>query len=176
MSSVPWRCKRRAGDQPETSRLCSLRGELDRLFEQYVREPLGSIEWPFGQESGWIPAVDVCHDQDEVVVRVELPGVDSKDIEVTLAGNSLAIFGEKPEPADKCTKDVLQRELRFGPFRRSVALPDRVDADDVEARFADGVLVLRLKKTQPSPPKRIEIGAHCGGAASPCASQPPEAM
>lgn len=159
MSPIPWKCKQRAAGQPEGSRLASLRSELDRLFEQYVREPLGGLDWPFGRDAGWLPPVDVCQDQDEVIVRAELPGVDPQSLEVTLSGAELVLAGEKPEPADACGKDVLQRELRFGAFRRSVPLPDRVDAENVDARLADGVLVLRLRKTQPSPPKRIDVGA-----------------
>lgn len=167
MSPIPWRCKHHASSQPESSRLASLRAELDRLFDRYVRGSIGGLDWMFGREPGApiAPPADVYHDRDQVVVRMELPGVDPSAVEVTLCGEELSVSGERPAPADAAGMDCVQQELWHGPFRRSVALASRVDPESVDARMADGVLVVRLRKAAPAAPTRVVIsGASAGGS------------
>lgn len=158
MAQLPWRGKQREreGGRGETSPLAALRGEMDRLFDQYLREPLGAMEWPFGGR-GWSPAVDVAESDQEVTVRVEIPGIDPKDLDVSITGNQLVLAGEKKETAEHEGKDVHISETRYGSFRRTVPLPADVDAENVEAACANGVLTIRLKKIQAAPPRRIEV-------------------
>ena len=159
MALVPWRSKTRERGPAETSPLANLRGEIDRLFDSFVREPLGGLDWPFGSERGWAPAVDIAEDEQEVTVRAEIPGMDPKDLDVTISGNHLVLAGEKKESTEKKGKDFYHSESRFGAFRRSIPLPEAVEADSVEAEYAHGVLVIHLKKSPAAPVKRIEVKA-----------------
>ena len=155
MALIPWRSKQRERDGGrEASPLAVLRTEMDRLFDSFVREPLGN--WPFG-ERAWSPPIDLAETENEVVVRAEVPGIDPKDLEVTVSGNQLVISGEKKETSEREGKDFHFSESRYGSFRRTVPLPSTVDAGNVEADYAHGIVTVRLKKTPASAPKRIEV-------------------
>jgi HSP20 family protein len=172
MARIPWKSKERARLRPECSRRASLRRELERLTDTYLREPLETWEWPFSGQEKWTPPVDVSHDHREVVVRAELPGVDPRELEITLSGDELVLSGQKAVPADESGKDFVQSEIAFGSFRRAVRLPDRIDPEAVEACYADGVLSLRLVKQRPAPARRIDVRSGDAGAAP--ADQPGE--
>ena len=159
MALIPWRNKVRERGPAETSPLATLRGEIDRLFDSFLREPLAGLDWPFGSQAGWSPAVDVAEDDEEVTVRAEIPGMDPKDLDVTISGNHLVLAGEKKESAEKKGKGFYHSERRFGAFHRSLPLPEAVDPDNVEAEYANGVLVIRLKKSPSAPVKRIDVQA-----------------
>jgi HSP20 family protein len=156
MSLISWRSKQ-GEPVAEPSALANLRSEIDRLFDSYVRGPLGSVEWPFGDEGKWAPAVDVSEDENAVTVRAEVPGIAPEDLSVTLLGNQLAVSGEKKGSTGHKERGSHQPETRYGSFRRTVTLPEEVDPEQVEARCAHGVLTVTLKKVKPTPPKRIEI-------------------
>jgi len=164
MSLIPFRGKQRE-PVAEPSSLAALRTEVDRLFDSYVRGPLGSVEWPFGGEGKWAPAVDVAEDEDALTIRAEVPGVEPDDLSVTLLGNQLVVSGEKKESTERKEKGFAQSESRYGSFRRTVTLPEEVDAEKVEAHCANGVLTIKLKKIKPTPPKRIEVKAPPSGPA-----------
>ncbi len=159
MALIPWRDKARERGPGEPSPLANLRGEIDRLFDSFVREPLGGLDWPFGSERGWTPAVDIAEDEKEVTVRAEIPGMDPKDLDVTISGTHLVLAGEKKESTEQKGKDFYHSESRFGAFHRSIPLPEAVDPDNVEAEYADGVLVIHLKKSPSAPVKRIQVKA-----------------
>ena len=157
MGLVPWRSKQKDISGQETSPLTTLRSEIDRLFDSYVREPVSHLEWPFGSERGWAPIVDIGETDEEVIVRAELPGIDPADIDITVSGGQLVLAGEKRESTEKTGKGFYHTESRYGSFRRSLPLPEAVDPQQVEAEYADGVLTVHLKKSPASPPKRIEV-------------------
>lgn len=157
MALIPWRNKSRQRAPAETTPLAALRGEVDRLFDSFLREPLAGLEWPFGSERGWAPAVDVAEDEQEVTVRAEIPGMDPKDLDVTITGNHLVLAGEKKESTEKQGKGFYHSESRFGAFRRSIPLPEAVDPDNIEAEYAQGVLEIRLKKLPSASVKRIDV-------------------
>ena len=93
----------------------------------------------------------------EVTVRAELPGIDPKDLEVTVAGNQLVLSGEKKESSETKEKGIYHSETRYGAFHRTVPLPEGVDTEHVDAQYANGVLTLRLAKTPQAATKRIEV-------------------
>jgi HSP20 family protein len=130
---------------------------MDRLFENFFRESLSAWQWPFSDAGAWMPAVDVAENDREVTVRAELPGIEPKDLNVSVSGNQLIISGEKKQSEERTGKDYYHREIRFGSFRRTVPLPEGVDSENVEAEYANGVLTLRLKKSPAAAPRRIEI-------------------
>ena len=134
-----------------------LRDEMDRLFNSCLREPFGALDWPLWGSDKWSPAVDVAENDKEWTVRAELPGIDPKDLDVTVTGNQLVLSGEKRESSERKEKDFYHSETRYGSFRRTVPLPEGVDTENVDAEYANGVLTLRLKKTAPAATKRIEV-------------------
>jgi len=157
MALIPWRNKVRERGPGETSPLATLRSEVDRLFESFLREPFGGIDWPFGSERGWAPTVDIAEDEKEYTVRAELPGLDPEDLEVSISGGHLILAGEKKESTERQGKDFYHTESRFGAFHRTIPLPDAVDPESVEAEYANGVLVVHLKKSPAAAAKRIDV-------------------
>ena len=156
MASVPWRNKQKESGGEETSTLAALRAEMDRLFDAYVREPFQGLEWPLGEKK-WSPAVDVAEDEQEVTVRAEVPGMDPEDLDATVSGNQLVLSGVKREWMERKGKDFSQSEIRYGSFRRILALPQAVDTSQVEAACAHGVLTVRLRKSPAAAARRIEV-------------------
>jgi len=156
MNLIPWKKKQLESESTESSPLAALRNEVDRLFESYLREPIGAIDWPWGGAK-WTPAVDVAENDKEVTIRAEIPGIDPDDLEVTVTGNQLILSGEKRESTESREQGYYHSESRYGTFRRSLPLPEGVDTENVDAQYANGVLTIRLKKTGAAEAKRIEI-------------------
>lgn len=156
MSLIPWRNKKDNTGQ-ELAPFTALRHEMDRLFDSFLRDPWGAWDWPFGAARGWAPAIDVAESDQEVTVRAEVPGIDPKDLDISITGNQLVLAGEKKESSERKDKDFYHCESRYGSFRRAIPLPDVVDTQKVDASYANGVLTIRLAKTPAATPKRIEV-------------------
>jgi len=156
MSLIPWKNKQMQ-ERTRTGALASLRDDVDRLLDTFLREPLGSLDWPFGDSGRWSPAVDVAESDKEVTVRAEVPGIDPKDLDVTLTGRHLVLSGEKKESIEKSGKDFRHTESRYGSFRRSIPLPDTIDPEKVTAEFTHGVLTIRIQKSPAQEPKQIKV-------------------
>lgn len=137
--------------------LFPLSDDLDRLFSRFGNgefEPL----LPEPQDGvAWLPAIDVSSSEKEIVVRAEVPGVNPENIEVTVTGRVLTIAGEKQAASEENEEDVHYGERRFGSFRRVVKLPTVVDTESITASHKDGVLEIRLSKSQSVLPKRIPV-------------------
>ena len=139
--------------------LGSLFREIDKTFDDFSRRsPLAGY---FGDGTAG-PKVDVAEGKDGIEVTAELPGVDEKDIDLTLSNDVLTIRGEKKSERDETDKEknwhVVER--RYGSFSRTVTLPYQPDSDKVEARFEKGVLRIRLPKPAEiaKKEKKIAIG------------------
>jgi len=104
-----------------------------------------------------LPAVNLRDTEDAVLVEVELPGVEPKEIEITVENETLTIAGEKKECSEHSTEHYTHVERRFGSFRRDIALPSSVDTEKIEAKHDKGVLSIRLPKRESAVPKRIEV-------------------
>jgi HSP20 family protein len=124
----------------------ALHREMDRLFEGMWGEggPLLG-EWT---RRDVMPQLDVSEDDKAFHVKVELPGLDEKDVDVTLSDRVLQIRGEKKEEKETKEKDYHRRERTYGAFRRSIEIPTAVDASKIEASFRKGVLTIDLPKTK----------------------------
>jgi len=136
----------------------SLQREIDRLFDQFSRGVLAPMAGFSGDGSGALtPRIDVSETDKTIEVTAELPGVEEKDVEVTLVENTLTIKGETREEQTSENERFHLRERRFGSFVRSIALPNSVDAEKIEAVNENGVLTLTLPKAEAVKPKRIEV-------------------
>ncbi|UCG31863.1 MAG: Hsp20/alpha crystallin family protein [Phycisphaerales bacterium] len=160
MSLIPWRGKSRSAaigePVPQTS-LQRFRDEIDRTFERFFRDPWGAVESGLSAFGPWGPAVDVSQTDTEVAVRAEIPGLDPKDLDITIQGNMLVLAGEKRESAEEKGKDFSYSECRYGSFRRTIELPSSIDPDKVTAEHKNGVITIRIEKSQAEQPKRINV-------------------
>ncbi len=139
--------------------------EMDRLFESFFprswMQPVRR-EWPEWAEltvpfEGRIPKVDVVERDDSVVVRAELPGVDKKDLDISLTEDSVTITAEIKKESEEEKGDYHRREISRGSFSRSVTLPAAVQGDQAKADFKDGVLELTLPKAAPAKRHSIKV-------------------
>jgi HSP20 family protein len=158
MSLIPWKNKSADGGSMErvTDPLRRFRNEMDRVFDRFLESPWGLPSDPFG-EGGWLPSLDMSETDKHVIIRAEMPGVDPKDINLTISGNVLTLSGEKKEVSQRKSESWHHTERSFGSFRRSMQLPTYVDAEKVSAEHAHGVLTIQLEKLQSATPKRIEV-------------------
>lgn len=146
---------RRAEENP----LFALHREMDRMFDNFFR---GFDLSPFDNERGaFYPSVDVREDEKEVTVRAELPGMDEKEIEVSVTDNGLTIQGEKKFEKEEKGDGNWHRETSYGAFRRVIPLPEGLDMEKVDARFKNGVLTITLARLEEAKAKgkRIAIKA-----------------
>jgi HSP20 family protein len=153
MSLIPWRNKRH--EERGDLRLTEFRHEVDRLFDTFLREPLGWGERAWSDF--WNPSLDVSEDERSVTVRVEVPGVKPEDISISVTGNTLVLAGEKKESDERKGVGFCHTERRFGSFRRNVMLPPGIDPEKVTANYAHGVLTVRLEKTPTATPTCIPV-------------------
>jgi HSP20 family protein len=132
--------------------------ELARL-ERDMEDMFGRLPaWPWGErEQGWAPAIDMLDRKDEIVLRADLPGLQEKDIEVTVQGGAITIRGERREESEERKEDYYCCERSHGVFARTLPLPTGVDADRVKATFKSGVLEVHLPKASEAKGKKIEI-------------------
>jgi|WetSurMetagenome_2_1015567.scaffolds.fasta_scaffold00048_58 HSP20 family protein len=104
------------------------------------------------------PRVDIVEEKDAYKISADMPGLDKKDISVEVKNGVLSISGEKKDEKTERDKNRYYHfERRFGAFRREFALPDHVDAEHVEARYANGVLDVTLRKTEAAKPRAVEV-------------------
>jgi HSP20 family protein len=158
MSLIPWKGKNKENGGTQTlAPLGEFRSEMNRLFDSFFREPFGPTSESLGSLSAWAPSLDVAETDDEVTVRAEIPGVDPKDIDISVEGNRLAISGEKKETSEKKEQAFYQRETYYGRFSRQVELPQGVDPEKVDAEYKGGVLTVRLKKVPGAAAKKIPV-------------------
>ena len=159
MNLIPWRNKARQGDERLAVGGDPWR-ELDAMVERFFAEPWSGWTADGGAGPRALSApVDLSETEDELVVRAELPGVAPEDLELTLEGDVLTFSGEKKDEHEERRGGAFRRERRFGSFRRSVQLPGFVDTQDVQAEHRDGVVTVRLKKSERARPRRIEVRA-----------------
>lgn len=136
----------------------SLQREIDRVFEDFT----GMMPWSGrarGEDGSWMlsPSIDVSETDKAVEVTAELPGVEEKDLDVSVTEDVLTIKGEKKAEKETQEKDYRVVERSYGAFHRSVTLPCEVEADKVEATFDKGVLTLKLPKSPQAKAKAHKI-------------------
>jgi len=146
--------------------LAGLRQQMDRLFDDFMpgwgAPRAGNLfDLPSAAlGGGTVPHLDVVENEKELVITAELPGLDEKDVEVTLDQGVLTIRGEKKSESERKEERVTVSERRYGSFSRSVALPDGIDEEKVRASFDKGVLTIRIGRRPEAlrQAKRIPIG------------------
>jgi len=143
----------------------SLSNSLDRMLT--LNRALDQAFNGVGGSRVWVPAIDVAERGDAYVILAELPGVSPEQVDVSFEQNILTIRGSKPASFDVAAEGevrVFAAERVHGSFERSVRLPEFVDADNIDASFAHGLLTVTVPKAQAAQPRRITIrGASTNG-------------
>ena len=135
--------------------LLSLQDRMNRLFDESYRTRSGEEDWALG--GAWAPAVDVYEQDNTLVLKAELPGVDPKDVDIRIENNVLTIKGERKFDNEVKKESYHRVERAYGTFTRSFTLPNVVDPAAVKAEFKDGVLRVSLPKREDAKPKQIQI-------------------
>lgn len=149
----------------------NLRREVDKLFEDFdggfwrmpARRSLFDFA-PFGrtQTGAGVPAVDIAEKEGAYEITAELPGIDEKNVEVSLANGGLTIKGEKKIEKEEKKKDYFLSERRYGSFERYFTVPEGVDTDKISAEFKNGVLKVTLPKTAEAQKQEKKIAVKAG--------------
>ena len=130
----------------------TLQGRMNRLFRDSYSE---------GQEalttSSFAPPVDVYEDEHNVTLKIEVPGIDEKDIDVRIENNLLTVHGERKFEKEEKEENFRRVERQYGSFTRSFTLPNTVDAEKVQASYEKGILKIQLAKKAEAKPKQIKV-------------------
>jgi HSP20 family protein len=137
----------------ERRELGQLRREMDNLFDRFFEG------WPFrpSGDARRLPVVDVSETAKEIMVEAELPGIDPKEIEISLNKNVLNLRGERKHEEEQKGENFRRMERRYGAFSRAIVLPAEVDANKVDATYKDGILKIRMPKTKEHTVKKITV-------------------
>jgi len=137
------------------SALQRMQSDLDRLLGFGRDEDMGDSSNIV--TSRWMPAVDIKEEDKQFVITADVPGVDPKDIDVTMENGMLTIKGERKLEEDRESNGFRRVERHYGTFYRRFALPDYADADKIKAKSHNGVLEVTVPKTEKVQPRRIEV-------------------
>jgi HSP20 family protein len=129
-----------------------LRRGTDSLWDRFTGER--PTEWLRGE---WVPSLDVSETKDKVVVKAEAPGIDPKEIDISLSNGILTLKGEKKKEREEKDESYHLIERSYGSFSRSVRLPAEVQEDQVKASYKDGILTITLPKTERAKERSIKI-------------------
>jgi len=132
--------------------LWQVREEVNRLFDH----TLSRYPALRGLRS-WQPAVDMYEDDKEITVKAEIPGVEPKDVDITVTADSISIKGELKEEVERREEGYIRAERRFGQFYRTLPLPAEVKPEEAQATFKNGVLEVRMPKAQVGRKQGIKV-------------------
>ena len=140
-------------ETPERLPVLSLRDEVNRLFDDFFTG--GFLTTP--AKTQWVPALDVSETDTQVIVKAEVPGMDAKDIDVSLTGDTLTIKGEKKEESSTQEQNYYRMERRYGSFQRVLSLPASVDPAKVTAEYKNGVLSIKMERKEHAKARNIQV-------------------
>ena len=142
-----------------------LQNQLNSIFNEFARPAIVKDEQNAAGSAGFVPAVDVYEDEQQVVLKLEVPGVKMEDLDIRLENQRLTVKGERRFEAAEKAENFHRIERRFGSFVRSFTLPQTVDVDAVNAAYDAGVLTITLAKKAEAKPKQIKIELGAGNSA-----------
>lgn len=137
--------------------LTRLQREMNRLFDDTFVTGSRPARREGMTPAAWAPAVDVSEDANEIVLRSELPGVKQEDLDIELSNDMLTIRGEKKFEDEEKKGNYVRIERAYGAFQRSFNLGVPVQQDKISASFKDGVLTVRLPKSEATKPKKVLV-------------------
>jgi HSP20 family protein len=129
---------------------------MDRLFEEVFSDSFGFGTWDLGS-ARFVPLADMYEDDSNLELRLEVPGVDEKDLEISIRENVLTVKGERKLENNEKSENFVRQERAYGKFSRSFTLPSSVDPEHVDANYVNGVLHVWLSKRADARPKQIRV-------------------
>ncbi|MCF8070662.1 MAG: Hsp20/alpha crystallin family protein [Desulfobacterales bacterium] len=145
---IPWKKK----NKHSVSDKKSIDNMISRLIDNDFLPSSG-----FFREDLWYPSIDISEGKKDIVVTAELPGIENKDINISLEGRQLIIKGEKRHENENSGENYYRVERLYGSFNRTAVLPADVDPEKVDAFFRKGILTIKLKKLKDSESKKIKV-------------------
>jgi HSP20 family protein len=133
--------------------LHSLQNRMSRLFE----EQYGGRDEALTTSGAFVPPVDIYEDQHGIQLKLEVPGIDQKDLNINVENNILTVSGERKFEQEQKEENFHRIERRYGSFIRSFTLPNTVDTEKITADYNNGVLSIRLVKREEAKPKQIKV-------------------
>ena len=135
-----------------------LRDEIDRTIGRFLGEHPALFGGFAGFEAEeWAPAIDIVETDSQLLIKAEVPGIASRDLDVSVIGHTLSISGKKTEAREIREGGVCQSERAFGAFRRNIELPDTVDPDSVSAECENGLLTITMTRRSGMKPRHVEV-------------------
>jgi len=146
---TPWQTPLRAINE--------MQREMNELFSRFFGEgePVGN-RW-LSQSESYVPQVESWVRENTLYVKADLPGIDPKDVEVTVEGNRLTLRGQRKAEHEGAENGYLHREVQYGSFIRSFTIPEGVKAEDIHAKYHQGVLELSVPLPAEMQPKKVNI-------------------
>ncbi len=135
--------------------LDTIQSEFNRLFNSFFDTPTAGSG--SGSPRRWVPPMDLIETEGEYVLRADLPGLAENDVKIELDENVLTVSGERKAEHEHRKAGYYRVERSFGSFRRSLTLPEGVDADAIQATFNHGVLEVKVPKPAQRQPRRVRI-------------------
>lgn len=151
-SLLPWR--RKAEVLPVERRM---ENTMQDFFDDVGR--LWERELPLWRTEAWGPALESHIENGNLIVKADLPGIDPKEVSISVTGNQLTIEGERKHEKKEEEKGYYYREIAYGKCSRTMTLPEGVEADKVKATYKDGVLRMSMPAPKTMTPKRIQVEA-----------------
>ena len=139
--------------------LTSLQDQVNRLFEDTVQHGRTSQ----ADLATWAPAADIYETENELIAKLDLPGVQEKAVDIHVENNTLTIRGERQFEKEVTEDNYLRIERAYGTFTRSFSLPNIVKVDNIRANLQNGVLTIRMPKREEAKPKQIKINVSADG-------------
>jgi len=134
------------------------KGRWDVPFSRFLDDVFGVSDWRISEDVDWMPTVDVHETSDYYIIDMDLPGMDREDVSITYDDGMLKICGERKGETDEVEKVTFRRRERYqGSFCRTFRLPKDIKPEDIKANVKNGVLRLRIHKTEQKEPNEIPI-------------------
>jgi HSP20 family protein len=140
---------------PSFRGLQSLQNDMNRIFDDYFRGDNLVNDSFFSRD--WNPAVDIVENNDNYILKAELPGMNKDDVKITLENNLLTIRGEKKNEYAKKEGNYHRVERSYGSFERTFTIPGSIKSNDIDAQYNNGILTLTLPKAEEAKPKMIDV-------------------
>lgn len=135
--------------------LVNYRRRMDSLFDDFFADFFNGTRAELNR--GWNPKVNIFEEDDQIVMKAEMPGVDKDNIAVDVDGRVLTLKGEQSTDNEVKKENYYMRERSYGKFERSFTLPEKIESEKIKAEYKDGVLKLNIPKPESSKPKAITV-------------------
>jgi HSP20 family protein len=146
---LPWQRKK-------DGRTKELQHKIDSMYDQFFGPNFLPSTYLFG-DGNWDPRLDISEGRKDITVKVEIPGIEARDFDVSIDGRRLTISGEKKQEQKEKEETYYRVERSYGYFKRTIELPAEVDPNKVDASYRRGILKIKLRKSKESKTKKIRV-------------------